>query len=647
MSNSVGQIAESVYVGRYGSFNQLLVTNGSVVRSYGAGLLGYYASSRSNAVVLTGMGTRWTNLSDMTVGRSGSMNRLEIRDGASVRGGYDEPVFGDGVSELVIGYFSNSTGNALLIDGVNSQLGGFTKLIVGMQGSSNSLTISGGGFVTVSGSSSVGSQGGPSNSVMVTGTGSALVSASNLTNMAGTFTVNSGGLVRNENGIIISSQMIVSDAGSVWSNSLSVSVYGARRSELVITNGGAVVCRNGYVGDHWGTSPSFGRSNGIVTVVGEGSKWQVSETLWVGYGGDNSVLQILEGGFVVASNAYISFATNSFRNRVVISGGSLVVSNAAGNGLYSVSRGTNQLDGGLVFVDDLRVLVGGAFEFNGGTLSTRSSRFTNGVPFVVGNGILPASFQLRGGTNRFTNGLTINPFANLSGTGAIIGHATNSGVLRPGSPVGALRFNGNLTLLPDGGVEFDIGGVAATNEHDVIEVAGAIELAGNLQVSLVGGFYPAPGQSFSLISFSSATGAFAGITSGTRLNTADNLGSFLVTISGTNVVLSDYQSPDTDGDGQSDYAEFMAATDRVDSASVLAITSISRNPAGHVVVRFPFVEGKDYRVLFSDGIPDLGWNTITNPTLSTPEPGFYEWIDDGSSTGGLNLTTRSYRIGLE
>lgn len=161
------------------------------------------------------------------------------------------------------------------------------------------------------------------------------------------------------------------------------------------------------------------------------------------------------------------------------------------------------------------------------------------------------------------------------------------------------------------------------------------------------GVYPSADDTFKLFSFGSATGSFANITNGARLSTTDNLGSFLVTLTATNLVVSDFVSPDTDGDGQTDYAESIAGTDAADPANALAITEITLNGSGHPVIRFPFVAGKNYRVLYADDPAAETWSAIDSPAFTQPAPGLHEWVDDGTLTGGLPATGRSYRIGMK
>ncbi|MDT8388669.1 MAG: matrixin family metalloprotease, partial [Thiogranum sp.] len=125
-------------------------------------------------------------------------------------------------------------------------------------------------------------------------------------------------------------------------------------------------------------------------------------------------------------------------------------------------------------------------------------------------------------------GSTFTNSGDLSGTGEIIGDVVNEGVLRPGNSPGIITITGNLTLDgsdPDavddsytpigtdtvGSIEIEIagdGGVAGT-DFDQIQVSGDVVLGGTLNVDVLGGFAPAEGDTFDILTFTgSVSGAF-------------------------------------------------------------------------------------------------------------------------------------------
>jgi hypothetical protein len=71
----------------------------------------------------------------------------------------------------------------------------------------------------------------------------------------------------------------------------------------------------------------------------------------------------------------------------------------------------------------------GQFLLNGGTLQAKNALIANGSPFVVGDGINPASLVLLGGVYTFADGLIISNNASVTGCGTIIGNISNYGTL--------------------------------------------------------------------------------------------------------------------------------------------------------------------------------------------------------------------------
>ena len=122
--------------------------------------------------------------------------------------------------------------------------------------------------------------------------------------------------------------------------------------------------------------------------------------------------------------------------------------------------------------------------------------------------------------------------------------------MAPGFSAGRIECRDGLTLEATSLVEIEIGGLVPGTEHDRIDVVGDLLLGGNLRVEFASGFENdvAPADWFAVIAASGQlTGAFSNVAPGTRLGTADGLGSFRVDYGPGSprdpltVVLSDYQ----------------------------------------------------------------------------------------------------------
>jgi hypothetical protein len=85
---------------------------------------------------------------------------------------------------------------------------------------------------------------------------------------------------------------------------------------------------------------------------------------------------------------------------------------------------------------------------------------------------------------------------------------SGTGALSPGLSPGALAVSGTYAQqAPDAGFNVEIGGTAPA-QYDRAGVTGAATLAGKLNVTLIGGFVPAPGDSFTILTYPSRTGTY-------------------------------------------------------------------------------------------------------------------------------------------
>ncbi len=452
-------VAESYIVGDTESYDALIIENGGVL-SNSFGVIGNQAGANGNAVIVSGTGSVWSNLDDLTVGNSGAGNQLVVTNGGAVF-----------ATDTYQGDSGNN--NAILVSGTGSVWNTTLGFYVGLNGSGNSLAISNGGAV-YDGYGHLGDQ--PS-------------SAGNAA--------------------------LVIGSGSVWSNgSLLVGRFGSG-NVLTITNGGTVISAFVALG-FW---PS-GCSN-LVTVAGNGAAWYVN-ALNVGFPGSSNQVVVGPGGAVIANAAQIGdsdpsvgIATN---NVIRVNGGTLIVTNGGGGTLVVSPGGGSDsliLNGGTVTVDGLVATngVNSIVTFNAGVLNSASTFVTNGQLFVVGDGFDSSTFNLLGGVHSFANNLEIRSNAFLTGCGTINGNVvvdqggtvlancgtltftgilTNNGSLwtTAGSVLeayGPVINNGVIYLLDGGSTNFhsgfvNSGLVITTNDIPVIT---AIQVAGsNVQISV-------------------------------------------------------------------------------------------------------------------------------------------------------------------
>jgi hypothetical protein len=105
---------------------------------------------------------------------------------------------------------------------------------------------------------------------------------------------------------------------------------------------------------------------------------------------------------------------------------------------------------------------------------------------------------------------------------------------------------------------------------------------------------------------------------------------------------------DYDGDGRSNYKEWVAGTDPTDPLSFFSIPAVTKENNGTVIVfQWSSISGKLYRVQFSDDIfsGSMIWHTAEE-NIPASGTGTNVWYDDGSMTGipPNEIPRRYYRV---
>ncbi|HEY0369711.1 MAG TPA: hypothetical protein VGC85_08960, partial [Chthoniobacterales bacterium] len=263
--------------------------------------------------------------------------------------------------------------------------------------------------------------------------------------------------------------------------------------------------------------------------------------------GGNSLLAIDESstlnGLTVNMDAPSANSDLSIEgNNAVIFGSTTTVRGAGLVGRALITGGTNSLTNqGTISADR-----------NGLTLSVRANSFTNqGTARSTNGGTLnfngtytqtAGTLDNNASTISSTNALQING-GSLTGFGNYNAAIVNNATLRPSLGSGGMNVTGNVSLLSASQLVFQIGGLAQGTQYGFVNVRGNVSLGGQLLVTFVNGFQNSVtnNNSFTVLSATTAlTGAFSNIASGNRLTTSDASGSFLVTYSGSSIVLSNY-----------------------------------------------------------------------------------------------------------
>ena len=333
----------NTYIGYNTPSNSLVVSEtGTLINSNG--YLGYKLNSSNNSALIEGSSSLWSNTGDLTVGVDGSSNTLVISNGASV-------YTGDNSNGAVIGLNGDALNNTVIVTGSNSSLNVpsntvvayvtlFTEynstewdapeilynqeaiatnpsgLIIGYNGSGNSLLISNGATVT------------DFNATI--GRSCSWVNKSDDSSTAAqalSFSSNNS--------------VIVTGPNSLWSNGGDLFIGGdGSENSLVISNGGIVQNQNGFIGftnttvnylqlctnliqllevnyNYAVIDPAYPNnytlsrsSNNFVMVTGVNSTWNNNNNLYIGYLGSGNSLWIKNGGTVEDQSGYIGYTNN-------------------------------------------------------------------------------------------------------------------------------------------------------------------------------------------------------------------------------------------------------------------------------------------------------------------------------------------------
>jgi hypothetical protein len=142
-----------------------------------------------------------------------------------------------------------------------------------------------------------------------------------------------------------------------------------------------------------------------------------------------------------------------------------------------------------------------------------------------------------------------------SGTGIAVSATSNTltnagGTLAPGDigTPGKTTITGNYAVTyTNAALAIDLSGsTAATafqdsaSTYDNVSVTGTASLAGTLNVTLINSFIPSSSGTFTILTSGTLFGSFNNVAFGSRLTTADGLGSYLVSRAGNSITLTNF-----------------------------------------------------------------------------------------------------------
>jgi hypothetical protein len=163
------------------------------------------------------------------------------------------------------------------------------------------------------------------------------------------------------------------------------------------------------------------------------------------------------------------------------------------------------------------VAPGVEFTLNVGALETGGNDGHDGLIALESGARLnvntPSPWRLDGAMsmdNAVVNGSPVVNFGAIAGTGAINADVTNHGTISPGLSPGILRINAGYQQEVDGALDIELAG-SGFGEVDLLRVIDDASLDGALAVTLLNGFEPLLGNTFTILSteVGNITGSFA------------------------------------------------------------------------------------------------------------------------------------------
>jgi uncharacterized repeat protein (TIGR01451 family) len=324
------------------------------------------------------------------------------------------------------------------------------------------------------------------------------------------------------------------------SNGASLTITGANStflSGLFLTGGVSLNSSltntvNGVLTVTLGPSTIAGSGNGNGTLIANGG-FSLSS-------GSNSTNSLTINGGVLTNNGPATLAQGSLIQ--LVNGAALNNSAGAALALSGASIASSGSGAAPIFNNSGSLASAGASSVtvqlaNTGTVSANNGTLTVGAYFQTGG-----TTALNGGN--ISGSLNINGGA-LVGTGAIVTPGSlvvnSGGVISPGFSPGTITVAGTFGQGPTGTYKAEIGGRVAGTQYDQVS-AGNLQLAGALNVSLINGFVPAVGDSFTILnclgSPNCLTGTFTTVNfpalpNGLRWNIAYSANSVVLSVSAT------------------------------------------------------------------------------------------------------------------
>ena len=550
-----GNLTTNAFLANNGSAT-LIVDGGSILNLGGNTNLfgtGQAAPPNTATVTITDPGSQIVTSRGITIGNNTGVGLVSIFNGARLVNTERAELGGGNLGDA-----STSIGS-VTVDGLGSVWEANGGINVG-QFAQGSVTIQNQGQVTSTelfvarGQSATGS-------LDVIGTGG--VGANALT-LSSTLAIQEGGTALISNGASVDAGGVFSIRGlatlqnpntSITSSDFTYISSADRNATLTIEDGAQGSTDRTILGSDTGEGSN---NSGTLNVMGNGSSWTSLRVIEIGTANGDGALNITDGGLVtvINTNQVVRIRSGSLN----LNNGMLVTGQVDARG-----PGTAMIDNGMLRLTDNQAslfdgFVDGDVVLNGGgaSIDTQSFNVSINIPLngsggltkqgtgsltlneasnyngntIVANGTLLVNNTMGSATG--PGEVNVDSGATLGGAGAISGNVTTAGTVAPGNSAGRLTIGGNYTQEASGTLLLEIGGTTSGTDYDVLNLNGASDLRGTIEVQLINGYSPAAGEQFTLIT-SNATITDSGVSITLPTLPTDRIWS--VTLDATSLVL--------------------------------------------------------------------------------------------------------------
>ncbi|MHC4994479.1 MAG: hypothetical protein ACYTGQ_05435 [Planctomycetota bacterium] len=553
-------VTDQLTVGGVGQ-GELNVHDGGLVSSFNGvvGDFGSFSYSSLGVVNIMGENSQWQLADKLTVGQEGQ-GELNIEEGGRVSSAMG-----------ILGIGEHSVGMTK-VAGVGSMWSNTGDLVVGDNGEGTLLIEAGGVVINATGYSGVKNKSESVVNVRGVGSAWINVVDLHIGGSStnrNTLNIEDGGLVTNTDGFVRSGDWVsVTGNDSTWTNSNDLFLRGGSR--LFIEEGGIVnvadTCEiNPNTLNLVGGSLNVGSLRSIndgVILFDSGDLALTASDMHIGSGsalGDMFALKplmnvsvqqntvvgadgslVIDGGVLTTSNVSILPG-----GQIDLVSGTLNLTDPTGNtlptpnveinkaatlnvtGPFNIPDGSTLFLEGALTADTLNVDPGASLIFTGGRfdagVATNNGTVTTVAPAVdFGDNGLRNNHDLvlvnttvtgpihspAGSAINVVGAVTFNDL--VSGAGGVFGSgvATFVGGHSPGDSTAAVGIEGSAIYPAGAGLFIEIAGTTPGAQHDQINVAGALSLAGELHPTLIDGYVPGALHTFTIATFGELIGAF-------------------------------------------------------------------------------------------------------------------------------------------